>query len=288
MKEKYVYLDWNAFKYLKDNDKSDFSKKLLELKEKYRVPYSLNHLCDLQKNYSPDKWELVKSDLDFLVKYTDGYLLGTYEGDYNLSNQFNIYDKFEEIYNYNKLENTFNIADEKLDKIIDEIKLKGFKEFFKGGNENLFPIIMKQGMSRFNANYKLYKLYRDIILSTFSESKEAIFLENIKQYPLNYSVFKDAVNTFFIKFGNKSNDKNKLVFAYSLLDYNEHFKEKISRKSNFSNIYNDGEHLSNAKDAEMYITRDEALIERGKYVFNAYEIKTPIYSIKKFSNLPLG
>lgn len=121
MKKDFVYLDWNAIKYLKDNGpKTEFAIILDVLKSKYHIPYSFAHLCDLQKNMSDSTMRLINSDLVFLQELTSSYMLGRYKDD------FDIDQKFEEVksYNLNIFPNPMIPPD-----VINEMKAQGLKHY---------------------------------------------------------------------------------------------------------------------------------------------------------------
>lgn len=286
LKDKFIYLDWNVFKYLKDNKESEFSKRVNSIKENFKVPYSFAHLCDLQKNYNSTTEKFVRSDLEFLEKCSEGYMIGIFEDDYDLSNENDIYGKFDEVSKFNKLDTSYNLPKDQIDKITLEIENIGFKEFFKG-KECLFPLVIKQALSRFNADYKLYKLHRDFILNSFSESEEGKLFDELKGELLDPNKFKQCVDLFLKYSAMKNTESMRIGVGYCLLDYNRNYKEKITKKSHFPNIYNDGEHLKCAKHSEMYITLDRATKEKSQYLFKVFEINTPIYTIDDFLKIKL-
>ena len=77
-----VYLDWNAFSRLDDND--EVCKKagaLLTDGSKYIIPYSHAHLLDIHRSYLKVGINGISSKLDILEKYSKSLLITDTEHD---------------------------------------------------------------------------------------------------------------------------------------------------------------------------------------------------------------
>lgn len=276
MKQEFIYLDWNAIKSLMNqNAKPDFCEAITRLKTKYIIPFSFAHLCDTQKGLSMETAQFVKKDLDFLNRLSDGYMLGTYEDDFDIAKQ-DIYKKYSDVAQAKTLKYpSFDIPDE----IRNHIKQIGFKKFFEHGqNVQWFIPTVFSALSRFDSAPDLYKNFRTI----FSEnsSNELSFLSDLQDPNMDAKKLKDIVDGF-LKFDQSYENGlcSKIRTAYLLLDFNPSYREKrITNKNNFTNIYTDSEHMVNASFAKYYITNDKAALKRTRFVFEAYNIKTRVFS----------
>ncbi|MPM04815.1 hypothetical protein SDC9_51096 [bioreactor metagenome] len=280
MKKDFIYLDWNAIKYLKDNgSRTEFAIILDVLKLQYLIPYSFAHLCDLQKNMSDSTMRLINSDLAFLKELTSSYMLGKYKDDFDID-QKSIDQKFEEVksYNLNIFPNPMIPSD-----IIDEMKTLGLKNYFQK-EENIkwyVPTFLK-ALNRFECDPVLYNLFREIF-TIEAPIKELQFFNKLSENPITSQGLIEVVNCF-IKFNNTENlcTSEKLRLAYLLLDFNSKYREKINKKTNFTNMYTDCEHMLNASHAKYYLSQDSSTRIRTRFVYDTYNIGTKVYSIDEF------
>ena len=84
---KYIYLDWNVFKYMKeprtgkeDADKQ-FKNLVFKLKKKYKFPFSYAHIQDRGNHYAEEHYEKVKEDIKFAETVTDSICVGIPENE---------------------------------------------------------------------------------------------------------------------------------------------------------------------------------------------------------------
>ena len=79
--KKYIYLDWNVFKYMssprsdKGNIDIDMLNMVKKLKSKYIFPYSEGHIKDRSSRFKAEYRAEVEKDLEFVKTITDDYLL---------------------------------------------------------------------------------------------------------------------------------------------------------------------------------------------------------------------
>lgn len=129
---KYIYLDWNIFKYMKEhrNEKEEldtqFKNLVFKLKKKYKFPFSYAHIKDRANHYSEEHSARVKEDIEFVEAVTDSICVGISEKEtelilYRASMQkcFDDYISKEKDYRIDglaTLPNPLNIDMERLDK----------------------------------------------------------------------------------------------------------------------------------------------------------------------------
>ena len=76
--DKYIYLDWNVFKYMKNPrmDKNEVDKEFYQavcmLKKRYRFPTSLAHIKDRLRNYSVEHRKDIEDDFEFAYSVSEG------------------------------------------------------------------------------------------------------------------------------------------------------------------------------------------------------------------------
>lgn len=276
MKSEFIYLDWNVIKSLIENTAEPaFLAAITQLRTKFIIPFSFAHLCDRQKGLSEKTAPLVKKDLDSLNLLSDGYMLGRWRDDFDISRQ-DIYKKYDEVRLAKMLQYpSFEIPEE----ILNHVKQSGFQNFFKSKqNAQWFVPIMFRALSRFDCDAELYKNYREIFKT--NPPNELNYLSDLQSPSITPNKLEDIVDCF-LKFNQLDEVGlcSKLRTAYLLLDLNPSYHEKrITNKNNFTNIYTDSEHLVNASFAKYYVTNDKIALKKTKFVFQAYNIKTHVFN----------
>ncbi|MDQ7084075.1 MAG: hypothetical protein Q9M36_03710 [Sulfurovum sp.] len=76
----------------------------------------------------------------------------------------------------------------------------------------------------------------------------------------------------------------KIDLAYSVLDFNQNFRDKIKNKNKPSNMLRDMKHLYFATEAKYYITEDDMTYKKSKFVCEALHIKVKILKMNEFIN----
>lgn len=110
---KYVYLDWNGFKYMKEprKDKKEldlqFQETVIKLKKKYKFPFIFAHIRDRANHYSEEYYDKVREDFDFVKKISESVCVRVHESTPTLGIE-SIQERFEDYLTEIKSEN-FNI-----------------------------------------------------------------------------------------------------------------------------------------------------------------------------------
>lgn len=279
MKQDFIYLDWNVFKDLIDDNFSDFYKIMDTLKGQYRVPFSFAHLCDRQKNISTETLPLIKKDLEFVNNFSDGFMIGRLGNDYGIAKQ-NIFLKFNEVSSARQNDYPqFDIPNEIILTLIKE----GAISFFKNKkNIEWYVPLFYTAMSRFNCNHEFYLAFREVFKLNPPEP-ELQFFWNLQNPNITSNDLLLIVDNALAFEGN-NNPKlyEQLKIAYLYFDFNPTYREKVNKKTNFTNMYTDCEHMLNASHSKYYITKDKNTIKRTKFVFETYSLKTEVFDIEGF------
>lgn len=289
MKEKYIYLDWNIFKYLKESDiDKRFEKAIDWLSYRYKFPFSFAHLCDRQKGMDNQ----IKDDLEFVAKISEGFMFGLDEekNDYEICKQ-NIFDKYEEVKNSkNIIYPNYSVENEMKKEIIQ----MGFEEYFRKYEDPLkLYIVLMASLNRFNSDYELYKLFREFMIQQGERNKKnSGFIGIIVNETFTQQDVKELINEYKKYQGGEGlSICQQMMVTYCLLEFKRklHDKsgdiriyDKINSKNNFSNIYTDSQHMVNAKFADYFVTNDERMIKKVKLIYENFDIKTQIVNAKTF------
>lgn len=274
-KSKYIYLDWNAMKSIKNSKKLEFTAIIDMLKTNFKVPYSYAHLCDLQKKFTNDTKELVRKDLKFIDKLTDGNMLGMDKDDWIISKQ-NIFERFNEVSKFNTLNSEVIIKEKR-----DEIRKIGLETYIKDGHEKEFIPLMMSILDRFNSTPELYSQFREI----FNQENRVKDLQHFNKLrkKINEKDLKEIVlQELQLNRNTRPCISEQICMAYQLLEFNPQYKEKVTTKSSFSNIYNDGQHMKFAYNAKYYITNDKKSKKKIEFIYNTYDIKIEVFTIDEF------
>jgi hypothetical protein len=77
--------------------------------------------------------------------------------------------------------------------------------------------------------------------------------------------------------------KEKIEVVIMLLDFNPLFSEKLKKtKSKLLNMTRDYKRICMASDAEYFITEDNSIYKKGKFIYEALNIKTKIDKMSDF------
>ncbi len=314
---KYIYLDWNVIKYMKEPrlnkgelDK-EFKDTVFKLKKKYKFPYSFAHIKDRANRYSEEYYDQVKEDFEFaetvndticveidrdrpiLVKETMQTCFNEYLS--KLSEEISSIDgSFPFTFNVNmdKIDETHPMY-EFLRERNGEISSKGMEEFLQG----LYSAIFQD-----NRKYKKLRDYVNNFDFEHAIDQEYSFGELIYFDKLLYHMFpfldsfKDDESTLLKKWSRIANHWFSLnntelrmdlllIQGYSLLDMHPLFKEKLKKgKNTLDNIIRDGNHCFYASRAKYFISEDENTRIKTAFLYRAYGIKTKVVSEQEFLN----
>ncbi|UOK62716.1 hypothetical protein MT997_31860 [Paenibacillus sp. OVF10] len=256
MNKKYIYLDYNAMKDIQNDPKSEFSHCISTYKLSHRVPFSYAHLSDLQKKLSPKIMHLVERDLKFISDLTDGYMIGFYEDDYMIVKQ-DIRRMFDEV-------SSFNIQDRLSEEDLSNILNQGIEVYIKSDNQEKLPEIVMSAMNRFNSNPELYKQLMNMLKERrdtspeIESSPEIELIDRLSIKPLTKENFLESLKIFMqIASVDSEHLIDKMTYGYRMLEFCTEYAETVTRKTSFSNIYNDGDHMKFASRSEYYITADK-------------------------------
>lgn len=317
LNERYIYLDWNVIKYMKeprlnkDVLDDEFKNSVFKLKKKYRFPYSFAHIKDRANHYSKEHYDKVKEDFEFaetindkicvgidrdrpiLVKETmqtcfNEYLSESPQESFPIDSRF----PFSIYVNMDKIDEAHPMY-EFLRKGNGEISSEGMDEFL----QELYSVI-------FQDNRK-YKQLRDYINDFDVEHgidqeyslEEIIYLDKLLYHIFPFlDSFKDDESTLLKKwpeianrwfsFNNMEPGMDLLLIqGYSLLDMHPLFKEKLKKgKNTLDNIIRDGNHCFYASRAQYFISEDENTRIKTVFIYRAYGIKTKVVSEQEFLN----
>jgi hypothetical protein len=300
---KYIYLDWNVFQYMKQEtvleEKSinglEFKELVKKISNKYTFPYSEGHLKDL--SISQEKY--ITEDLEFIKTISKNNILGFIDNekiviqkDYiDIKTFFNqlkesAKDELEQEISLDVTSNTnYEIAVNEMD---ENNLLKPFIEQNNGILDDKvfsnFIMMMYQNIDNPDF-YKKFRVQVHQLKKNFESTTNTLIDKDSNYYSeliafLNFMIENDINNMkenfhkTMISFLNIDKKRifedltigAKIELAYSLLDYNQHFRDKINKKNRPTNIFRDIKHLHFASDAKYYITEDNTTYKKSKFV----------------------
>lgn len=312
--DKYIYLDWNVFKYIKkprsDRESLDLEAAniILNISSKYTFPYSEGHLRDLSHKYSEEHKDLVLDDLRFVSKISKDFVLGVDNND-----DFHLIKKdpcvfFEElqsqkaIYDPNK---EIRINKDGLKKDLIDTQHPFYDQLNEKQNE--YSIDSYEYFKKLLNDSKVYKQYRNYIprmresIQNNVSVNELIFLpewiflspflelcaeeNNYENLLLRY---EEVVRIWLLY---RYKDPKKIPFGdvistgYSLLDFHPLFKEDLNKKNGLSNIIRDSKHAFFAHKATYFISEDQATINKMTFLYKALKIKTKVIKMGELSRI---
>ncbi|SHH77257.1 hypothetical protein [Clostridium magnum] len=317
LKSKYIYLDWNVIKYMKNPrlDKGDLDKQfnniILKLKGKYRFPYSIAHIKDRANHFMEEHYAKVKDDFKFAESINDTVCVGIYNDSLVLGKEhmLKLFDEYilepkKEIdYIDGKFPFLFKVDFDRIDEehpmyeFLKErqgiMSPKGMEEFLQDLYKAIFQDVGKYKKLRdYVKNFDL-----DNNLNQRYSYNEVLHLEKLLYhlYPF-LSSFQDDVDTLKKKWSKIAerwfllNNKDLkqdllLIQGYALLDMHPMFNEKLKKgKNTLDNIIRDGNHCFFASGAQYFVSEDERTREKVSFLYGSYGIKTKVVSESGFLN----
>lgn len=316
LRSKYVYLDWNVFKYMKEpregNLDNDFRNLVFKLKRKYKFPFSYAHIKDRANRYSEEHYAKVKEDFEFVETVTDSICVGVHENEPVLCKE-SMQKCFDDYIEEKKIDTIENLASFPFSYKIDMEKLDKehpMYEFLKENNGKL----SSEGMDEF-----LQKMYQCIFTDTNAYKKMRNFVEKLdlkkdlnQPYSwnevqiLNKLLFHmyPFINSF--QYDEEELKKNwphiaerwfslnhtlplakdlLLIQGYTLLDMHPLFREKMKKgKNTLDNIIRDGNHCFYACKGQFFVSEDDYTRRKTSFLYGAYNIKTKVVSEIDFMN----
>lgn len=312
---KYIYLDWNVFKYLiepridkKDIDEA-FRNTVLKLKKKYKFPFSIAHIKDRANNYSREHYEKVRADIWNVKCITDGICVAicdhkpvlVKEDMQKCFDDFITDSKKEVLCDFGEFPFSFDIDMSKvsidhpmhefLEKQQGKITGASFNDFLQTMYDSIFRDIIQ------------YKKLRDYIqafdpkdaLNQKRNFDELTYLDKLLWHMFPFlDSFNDDIPTLARKWkriaerwfslnNEELNSDLLLVQGYMLLDMHPIFKEKLKKKKNtLDNIIRDGNHCFYGSQAQYFVSEDEYTRQKTAFIYKAYNIKTKVVDEKSF------
>lgn len=285
MKCKYIYFDWNVFKYIKDLDMDGKFKGAIEwLSARYKFPFSYAHLCDRQRGNEKE----IDDDLLFVDKISEGFMLGVDEenDEYDISKR-DIYSMYATV--KNDKENLYpnvQIGSDIKKKIIE----LGFEEYFRRNRslDTLLKVILA-ALNRFDSDYNLYNMFREYMICQGERrgadsglmgiiTKESFEEEDIERLIVECEKINDKKYT---------SDCEKMMLIFNLLEFkrkigNLRVYDKISPKNNFTNICTDSFHMVNAKFSDCFVSSDKQMRRKTELVYEKFGVNTIVVDIQTF------
>lgn len=322
LNSKYIYLDWNVFKYMKEprDEKKEldnqFKMLVFKLKKKYRFPFSYAHIKDRANHYSEEHYAKVKEDIEFVKTVTDSICVGISEDEAEpkpalcIASMQKCFDAYVED---KKIDTIESLSTFPFSLKIDMSKLDKEHPMYDFLKENQ-GILSNIGMDEF-----LQKMYQCIFTDTNTYKKLRNYVEKIDLkmvlnqpysisevlilnkllfhiYPFIDSFQYDeeklkknwshiAERWFSLNPASSLAKDQLLIQGYTLLDMHPLFKEKMKRgKNTLDNIIRDGNHCFYASKGQFYVSEDDYTRRKTSFLFEVYNIKTKVVSESEFMN----
>lgn len=311
----YIYLDWNVFKYMKNNRSKykeldeEFSKLIDKIKKRYRIPISPAHIKDRMSRFSETYIEDVREDFAFVDSVCEGYFIGNIP---NKNDQLglvkaDIKNCYVDYMNEKEnLENDESFASFISDCVINPNSVSSSHPMYyylkdNQGNVKDFDTFLEKMYKDIFNETGTYANLRDYIRQ-FEIDKAEFHVLNLREIceldrllyhitPFLLSFKYDSVEQLcnnwkyianrFLSYNTSNPAMEKLlIHGYTLLDMHPLIKkEKLKKKKNtLDNIIRDGSHCYYASKANYFVSEDEAIRDKMSFLYSAYDIKTKILS----------
>ena len=315
-----IYFDSNVFANLKKDSEEKYQK-INQLINIYRRNlsffFSHAHIRDKKKDTTDFKFD----DFDFIESLTGNNYI-SYHGvnkktSFYLATPKMVYDdeekedefdilkdfwlpSFSELPEISFLKNLLRESFSDLDIPINQDDIKSLSSIDQKVIANILPpgkdsISMVDIMEKITelqysmlTNTDSYKELRDFINRTLNEGKfyskdgsidfdEAFKNSDYQKY------YHEFVKSTLVP-DSDGNIEWYIFFnqSYSLLDLMGISKEKLSKKNDFNNIFNDGLHSYYAQYFNYFVTDDKGTIQKTKALYNLYNIETKILTTNEF------
>jgi len=316
-----VYLDWNAFSRLDDNDDVyNKTSKYLSNDAIYIIPYSHAHLLDLHRSYLKVDMDGIIGKLNILEKYSNGLLISDNASDELEFLNIHVKNAMEmliETSNINSSITTNDIFD-RLNTIEPLLNIKIENPLLTTSRK------VQNGRSKKGTN-------SDIIISKFLGDSETIsikdILENFVKIASNlhhdntYNEIRSGyqkdlkVNTGrmrdkrfdpiesldqiakkmkfenFTEFHEKiiaKTDKTslfkKVIELCRSLDFNGYFSDTIKTGHHLDNIETDYQHIGYASTCDIFVSADNNTREKAKLVYRLLNFDIKVFTPREFTD----
>lgn len=320
-----IYFDSNVFSKLRQNDLPQYNElnRLLELyKSNLSFFFSQAHVRDKKKDSSPIKYDDFRFMESFttdnylsyhaLDKNTTFYLatpLMAFEDDEtditgDLSSIFKVFEPAEDddpLVSVMKTFTTQHLFKTPLDL---GVNLSGLEIPFEQREllEKILPSGQTLTMGSFIDNFSAYMVaihtdhetYRELrrMIDTGINNGKITVKDNSADF--NEALKDTEIQKTFIDFvmqTSKTEGDDRIPYydfylkAYNALDFLGISKDKITRKNNYYNLFNDGLHSYYARYFDYLVTEDSSLYEKSKALYNLFEVHTQVVSVTEFIEL---
>ena len=314
IEKEYIYLDWNIFQNMKhsynnnNTEAKELEKLIFKLSKKYFFPYSGVHLEDLVISTEKNS-NFISEDLSYLKNISNGFLIGRIE---ELNNEFRI-EKFSVLKAYKQIKKKYksektiktNFNTREFEPIkVDLSQLNKHNMFYpyleknnsilnnKVFDEFIENFIININTAEFMNNYRknvmeLYPTFKNTQNSILDQ--DSIYFKNIEDFLSCMEItniesfqkdFKKYLKSFFLatEFHDGENKPldYKIYKSFCLLDYSPIFKEKFNKKNKPSNARRDADHLYFANQAKYFITEDNNLYKKIKFISTVFNLKLKV------------
>lgn len=318
---KYIYLDWNVIKYMKEprNGKEEidlqFKKTIFKLRKKYIFPFSEAHIEDRLNNYVSDYDTQIMEDFKFAISINNNKALGFTDSNELMIVEYDMLKAFNEIKAENLQSNdvlinsnfpsTFKVDFSKIP------QNHPMYDFLLANDGQVSPKIVDKFLLYFyetifndTEKYKQFRKYlgtaniRNDLSQQIYSYEEVTFLDNMLVHCLPFldsfgydkerllNNWKDITESWANLNTSRGTLEEKLILSYGLLDLHPLFNEKLKkRKNTLDNIRRDGKHCMFASKAEFFISEDAKTREKIAFIYKAFGIKTKVLSMMEFLNI---
>lgn len=316
---KYIYLDWNVIQYSKqlknegNIDESSFYGLVGKLSRKYYFPFSIAHLKDLATSIKKSNKGYIEEDLSFIKSFTNNCAITVDNETLKIIKTVDVYKEFEGVQGLIRKNKDIDLHvvcfGKSFDIDMSQVREDDLlKEFLEKNNGVLTPKVMVDFIKYISQEisdpkfYKKFRAYVSGLQAKYRKSHKSIvdqksdyFKKIIPFFDFMlerdeskiFSTFNEAINAFLSIDGRdqKNMDKSqKIELAYSILDFNPSFYDKVTNSNRPSNIYNDIEHLYFASEANYYVTEDRANLKKSSLVAKLLFPHLKVLSMKEFQS----
>ena len=309
--KKYIILDWNVIKYLKNprsgKDEDYILKDIIDrLRRKYYFPFCESHLRDLKQSVKQGFEDKAYSDLDFLKDISesvgllpDGFMKTLAK--YSVREYFDILLK-EHLPSIKLSPKPLATSIVDMEKIETDHPLKPLLNrtggilspisFYEWLSETFITFFDDPDVYRKMRAY-VDKIYKDLCSCDTTEPYGRQLIEcstpffesiNIQTKEELSLVWKNVVGSWLhMNFPeSEPNPLESLSVSYALLDMHPLFQEKMSSKNKLDNMVRDSKLICYAASSEYLITEDKKCYEKAKFIYDVYGYKTKVVKINEF------
>lgn len=311
----YIYLDWNVFKYMKDNRlqykelDEEFLYLINTIKRRYKIPISQAHIKDRMSRFSEKHIEDVKDDFAFVANVCEGYFIGNIPNENNQLGLVKADIRNCYIDYMNEMKNSQNDID-----LVSFISDCAIDLNSVNSSHPMYCYLKDNQGTMKDFDVFLEKMYTDIFEETGSYANLRDYIRQFEIDRAEFHVFnltelceldrllyhitpfllsfkydsidklcdswKNIANRFFSYNVNNPSMELLLIQGYVLLDMHPLIKkEKLKkRKNTLDNIIRDGSHCYYASKANYFVSEDEAIRAKVSFLYSAYDIKTKVLS----------